>query len=71
MSGVSNCRLVSLFIISSFEVSLLQFKLKSKSHGVYGMVVLVVQFGQFIPHLKALGLLILTISVLDQFIYFI
>ena len=31
------------------------------------MVVLVVQFGQFIPHLKALGLLTLIISVLDQF----
>ena len=31
------------------------------------LVVPVVQFGQVIPHLKALGLLILIISVLDQF----
>ena len=32
-----------------------------------GLVVLVVEFGQVIPHLKALGLLIFIIAVLDQF----
>ena len=32
-----------------------------------GLVVLVVQFGQVLPHLKALSLLIIIITVLDQF----
>ena len=35
--------------------------------GCLGLVVLVGQFRQVIPHFKALGLLILIISVLDQF----